>query len=104
MITAQLSRNTAGQVVAFEVTNHGNSHVCAAVSMLVLNTVNAIEALTKAQFDCDYAAEGGYITFRLTSGRGESHGREAGLLLDAMALGLQSTADQYPQELTMKAM
>ena len=103
MIEAKLTRDMSGRVVAFEVFNHGESHVCAAVSMLVINTVNSIEALTDAEFSCKYDKKNtGYITFELGSPRSISPGTEAGLLLDAMAYGLQCVADEHPTELTMK--
>jgi hypothetical protein len=102
VISAQVTRNAAGQVIAFEVRNHGESHVCAAVSMLVINTVNGVEALTEAEFTCDCDEKnGGFIAFALVSPRDGQPGREAGLLLDAMALGLESAAAQHPNELTV---
>ncbi|MCL2190034.1 MAG: ribosomal-processing cysteine protease Prp [Defluviitaleaceae bacterium] len=103
MIESSLTRDIAGRVIAFEVFNHGESHVCAAVSMLVINTVNSIEALTDAEFSCKYDKKNtGYITFELESPRSISPGTEAGLLLDAMVLGLEATAQKHPTELTMK--
>ncbi|MCL2204514.1 MAG: ribosomal-processing cysteine protease Prp [Defluviitaleaceae bacterium] len=103
MITARLSRDAAKRVIAFDVHHHGDSYVCAAVSMLVINTVNSIEALTDANFSCNHNEEdGGYISFTMESPRDTLPGREAGLLLDAMELGLESVAEQYPSEFTMK--
>ncbi|MCL2498913.1 MAG: ribosomal-processing cysteine protease Prp [Defluviitaleaceae bacterium] len=104
MIEAAIGRNPIGQVVSFEVSNHGESHVCAAVSMLVINTVNGIEALTQAEFSCDCNEEdGGYLSFTLNTPREEPRGQMAGLLLDVMVLGLESAATQHPDELIMKA-
>jgi hypothetical protein len=104
LIEAKIGRDPAGQVIAFDVHNHGESHVCAAVSMLVLNTVNGIEALTEADFTCDCDQQnGGYISFTLNTPRSEPPGQQAGLLLDVMLLGLESVAAQHPNELTMKA-
>ena len=53
MILAGVTKDADGKITAFTVQNHGESYVCSAVSMLVLNTVNSIEALTGQQFDCD---------------------------------------------------
>ncbi|MCL2604751.1 MAG: ribosomal-processing cysteine protease Prp [Defluviitaleaceae bacterium] len=104
MIEAAIGRDPSGQVTSFEVTHHGDSHVCAAVSMLVINTVNSIEAFTQADFTCDCnEEEGGYLSFTLNTPRGEPIGGQAGLLLDAMVLGLESAAAQHPNELIMKA-
>jgi len=101
MIKAEVARNTAGQVVAFSVKNHGASHVCAAVSLLVINTVNSIEALTQAVFSCDHNPAGGFIAFALQTPREALQGRTAGLLLDAMHLGLVSVQEQYPKQLVV---
>jgi uncharacterized protein YsxB (DUF464 family) len=104
MIEAVIGRNAEGQTVDFLVAHHGKSHVCAAVSMLVLNTVNAVEALTRADFTCDCDEEdGGFLTFTLSTPRSEPKGQAAGLLLDAMVMGLESVAATHPNELTMKA-
>ena len=103
MIEARLTHDISGRVVAFEVFNHGESHVCAAVSMLVINTINSIEALTDAEYSCKYDKKNtGYITFELESPRSISPGLEAGILLDAMAFGLQCVAEEHPSEFTMK--
>jgi hypothetical protein len=105
VIEARVSRNPAGQAVAFEVCNHGKSNVCAAVSMLVINTINSIEAFTEAVFTCDWNEKDcGFIKFELESCRSEEAGREAGLLLDALMLGLTATAEKHPCEITMKVM
>ena len=89
-----------GKATAFTVTSHGESYVCGAVSMLVLNTVNSIEALTGQDFDCSYDDDGGYIRFALKGPRNDG----AGLLLDAMLLGLKSVQEQYPGEINLKEM
>ncbi|MCL2378830.1 MAG: ribosomal-processing cysteine protease Prp [Defluviitaleaceae bacterium] len=100
MILAEVAHSDDGNITAFTVKNHGNSYVCGAVSMLVLNTINSIEALTSQLFDCDYNADGGYIKFALKGPRDSG----AGLLLNAMLLGLKSVREQYPDEINMKEM
>lgn len=102
MITASITRASSGQVFSFKVSNHGESYVCAAVSMLVINTINGIEALTEADFSYDCDEKKGSITFSLLTPRGEPSGRDAGILLDAMVLGLQSAAAAHPEDLTIK--
>jgi len=97
MILAQVTTDADGKIIAFTVKNHGESYVCGAVSMLVLNTVNSIEALTGQSFDCDYDADGGYLSFALKGDRDSG----AVLLLDAMWLGLKSVHEQYPDEIKM---
>ena len=97
---AETAYDSEGRLTGFTVRNHGSSYVCGAVSMLVLNTVNSIEALTNQPFNCFYNEGGGYIRFAL-KGRRTS---KAGLLLDAMLLGLKSAQQQYPDEINLKEM
>ena len=54
----------------------GEDIVCSAVSVLTLNTCNAIEALTEDAF---------------------SVGADASLLIDALVLGMQSLSEQYSE-------
>jgi len=100
MIRVEVAHNLEGRLTSFTVTNHGSSFVCGAVSMLVLNTINSIETLTNQAFNCHYNEGGGYIQFSL-KGRRTS---KAGVLLDAMLLGLKSTQEQYPREITVLSM
>ena len=97
MIKATIVRSPEGMIIGFSVRNHGESIVCAAVSMLVLNTVNSIETFTDADFSCEYQEEGGYLAFSLSS---VGHER-ASLLLDAMYLGLSMAGDEYPDEISL---
>ena len=98
MINAKIVRNASGRIIAFTVENHGESIVCAAVSMLVLNTVNSIYKFTKDKFTCDYdEKEGGFITFSLTNPATQTDGII--ILLDAMHLGLTSAQAEYPGEI-----
>jgi uncharacterized protein YsxB (DUF464 family) len=99
MIKFRASIGRDGGITAFTVENHGRSDVCAAVSMLVLNTVNSIEALTDEAFTCDYKEEGGYISFAVTK---PPAGRDCRLLLNAMMLGLNGVKDEYPWEFEIK--
>ena len=98
MILIQFQHDKSGKLVAFTVKNHGDSHVCAAVSFLVQNTINSIEALTDEDFDCEYATEGGYLTYATCGVRGD----KAGLLLDAMELGLHAAAEIKRGEIEIK--
>lgn len=100
MINVKFFRDSSGKIIGFTVENHGESIVCAAVSMLVLNTVNSIEVLTKDNFACDYNENGGFLTFSLTEPAARTDA--IGVLLDAMFLGLTSTKEQYPDEIEIK--
>ncbi len=70
--------------------DHGEDVVCAAVSMLIINTLNSIEAI----------AGDGYVDNEVSPGvidrsfpEGLSH--DGQVLMDAMILGLQETEKQY---------
>lgn len=99
MIRVKIFRES-GKITGFTVENHGESIVCAAVSMLVLNTVNSIGSLTEDNFTCDYNENGGFLTFSLTDPESRSDG--IGILLDAMYLGLTSTKTEHPDEIEIK--
>jgi uncharacterized protein YsxB (DUF464 family) len=95
MIKARLSS------AAFTVENHGASHVCAAVSMLVINTVNAIEAFTSDSFTCEHNPQGGYLAFSLDNPAHVSEGTRT--LLDALRLGLTTAASEHPTEIKIES-
>ncbi|MDR1532241.1 MAG: ribosomal-processing cysteine protease Prp [Clostridiales bacterium] len=97
MITVKLYRNSQGGIYAFDADNHGKSYVCAAVSALILNTVNSISALTAEKYTCDYDKKGGHISFSLADRESDSH--DARLLLNAMELGLDDIQRQYSKQL-----
>ena len=93
MINVSVTRGRQGGVGRLKVHNHGDPIVCAAVSMLVINTVNSIEALTDEKFTCDYAQEGGFLEISFP---GETLGHDARLLTDSLMLGLKSISEEYP--------
>lgn len=74
----------------------GTDIVCAAVSALVINTINAIEKFTddKARVVSGGLKKGADISFRFKG----KPGHDAVLLLDAMVLGLQSIEDNREYE------
>ena len=95
MISATI-RRVDGRICGFVVEDHGESKTCAAVSLLTLNTVNSIEALTDADFSYDYDPDGGFLRFEIA---GADSG--ADLLLEAMALGLNSVKEEYSGEINI---
>ena len=100
MINVKIVRSLSGKITGFTVENHGESIVCAAVSMLVLNTVNSIEVLTKDNFTCDYNENGGFLTFSCDNPSAQTEGIR--ILLDAMYLGLTTAKEEYPKEIEIK--
>ena len=75
---------------------YGKDVVCAAVSVLTINTVNAIEALTDAGFSVDATEEGSMDFFLKIADD------KAALLLEALFLGLSSLEQTYSEFITLK--
>ena len=69
----------------------GEDIVCAAVSMLVINTVNSLEALTDTKMEVNTDEDSGIINFRFTDELKEN----GKLLVDSLILGLSSVEKQY---------
>jgi len=88
-----------GRIRGFCLTGHagyaeeGSDIVCSAVSVLAINTVNALEQLTDEPFDGEEDPDGGYLQVTFPG----VPGHDAGLLLDALELGMRSLAENYPQ-------
>ena len=90
-ISIQRSQN---HVIAFSSKGHaeyseGDDIVCAAVSVLTVNTVNSIEKLTSKKFSVK--EKDGYLNFRLI----DSPDSETELLLQSMIIGLQTIEKEY---------
>jgi len=96
MIKVRLDIGRDGGIVGFHADSHGDRVVCAAVSALIINTVNSIESLTDTDFNCEHENER-FITFRLKSEADAG----ARLLLEALMLGLTSIAEEHPGEITV---
>ena len=69
----------------------GEDIVCSAISMLVINTINSLDRLTRTQIKVHSEEVSGLITFRLLNEPDEG----GKLLLDSMILGLQSVVAEY---------
>ena len=89
MTKVTILQNSKNECVGFDVCGHagyaeaGEDIVCAAISILVINTMNAIETYTNDQFRQDVGD--GSIQYRI-----ENPSKETTLLLNTMILGLQS--------------
>jgi len=104
MIRAKFLYDKNRLAVGFIVKCHGHPIVCSAVSMLVLNTVNSIEELTlltNKDFYAKWDTKGGYMAFWLKNTQLRNSG--AGLLLDALVLGLSHISKQYPKEIKLSS-
>ncbi len=70
---------------------YGQDIVCAAVSVLSINTVNSIQEFTDTHFTCETSEKDGIINFLLSDMQDD----KSQLLLRAMKLGLESIRKQY---------
>ena len=90
-------RNQNHEVERFSCAGHagyaasGSDIVCASISVLVINTINSIEAFTSTAFICDAEEESGDIDFRFT----DEISPDASLLIESMILGLKEIQNDY---------
>lgn len=101
MIKVTVCRNKEGCISKVSLSGHagfaeeGSDIVCAAVSMLVLNTVNAIEEFTDTGFRCEAdEGMGGFLEISF-SDISEDADHDACLLLKCMAKGLLDLEQEY---------
>ena len=100
MIKISIYKNAEGKIIGFRSSGHagfaesGQDIVCAAVSALVINTVNSIEHFTSDTFNLREDEKKGEIDFRIVS----ELSSESGLLLNSLFLGLQGIREDYGQE------
>ncbi len=96
-MTTVLMRKTAGRYTGFTFSGHagfgeeGTDVVCSAISILVINTINAMESLASAQMEVASNEEDGVIDVIFTHPVNE----KTVLLLDTMLLGLNSIQKEY---------
>ncbi len=98
MIKVNIIRNNEGRVCGVNITEHGDPIVCSAVSILLLNTRNSIEAFTKAKFSYECAPDGGDAVLVITAFDAE---KKAELLMDSLVLGYKSIEESYKDEITV---
>ena len=90
-------QNENHEVERFTCTGHagyaasGEDIVCAAISMMVINTINSIETFTSVPFVCEADEETGDIDFQFT----EEITPDSALLIDSMILGLKEIQNNY---------
>lgn len=70
---------------------NGKDIVCAAISILVINTINAMERFAEEDMKVTTNEETGFIDCRFNTDLSD----KGGLLMDSMILGLSNIADQY---------
>lgn len=88
-----------GQYKKFIIDGHagyaeeGQDIVCAAVSALVINTINSIEEFTEDAFTCD-CKDGMIQNWEFTS----EVSKETALLMDSLLLGLKNIQNSYGEK------
>ena len=95
MIHVTIYQNKKGEYTGFSATGHagyakaGEDIVCAAASVLMINTVNALEIYAGAEVSVFGEEAEGILNARIVS----SPGKETQLLMKTMVLGLTQMED-----------
>ncbi|MDD2957846.1 MAG: ribosomal-processing cysteine protease Prp [Lachnospiraceae bacterium] len=69
----------------------GYDIICAAVSVLTINTINSMEQFTDEKFTVEQGEDGGYLKLELSGLLSE----KAELLMNSLVLGLQTIEENY---------
>lgn len=97
MIQASIYKNAENLITGFRISGHadyaeyGSDVVCAAVSALVINTINSIENFTSDQFQLEQDEKNGIIEFHMVSPMSNN----TNLLLSSLILGLNGIWEEY---------
>ena len=98
MIEIRIKRDSNSGIIGFKVSGHaffadaGKDIVCAAVSVLTINTLNAIESfLPEDNIDVTVDKDHGFIEARISGDPSDG----LGLLLDTFHLGVKSIEEKY---------
>ncbi|MBQ8803585.1 MAG: ribosomal-processing cysteine protease Prp [Tyzzerella sp.] len=95
MTRVTIYKNAKNECVGFKAFGHadyaeeGEDIVCAAISVLTINTMNAIEAFTDSEASLVADDEDGFMEYRILG----KPTKETTLLLETMVLGLQTMVD-----------
>ena len=104
MTRVTIYKNEFDECVGFRAYGHaeydeeGSDIVCAAISVLTINTMNAIEAFTDEEFSVESDEEEGYIDYRVS----DRPAKESTLLLNTMVLGLETMVQDYENYIDLK--
>ena len=100
MIEVTVYKTMRHEYAGFDMSGHagyddiGKDIVCAAVSVLVINTLNSIERFTDDKTTCVSDENSGTVEFRFK----DHPSHDAALLLDSMILGLEDIEDSEEYE------
>lgn len=96
MVKVSVYKNENNEYVGFTACGHagyaesGEDVVCAAISILTINTINAIEEFTDVKSSLTSNDKEGRIDYRITG----TPTKESELLFKAMVLGLQNLEEE----------
>ncbi len=102
MVKVSLYKNNNNDCIGARLEGHaeyadpGLDIVCSAVSMLVINALNSIEALTDDDYICDMDPESGLIDFKISNETDPTH--DSLLILRSLMLGLRTVEEEYGKE------
>lgn len=97
MTTIIIQKTKSGQYKGFTCKGHagyaahGRDIVCASISVLVINTINSLELITKESLDVETDENTGFIKCIFSS----SLQSNSITLVDSMILGLQNIMSEY---------
>lgn len=95
MITAEI-RKKGFTIEGHALYDHkGKDIVCAAVSILAINTVNAVEELTEDLFSAESDEKGGRLSFTFL---GDEISEKGKVLYEALVMGLYGIRDEYGKD------
>ncbi|MCM1386458.1 MAG: ribosomal-processing cysteine protease Prp [Bacillus sp. (in: Bacteria)] len=100
MITVTFHKTKAGEYQDFICSGHagfndyGKDIVCAAVSVLVINTVNSLDELVRENIEVETDEENGIISCRFQAPLRDT----SKVLVDSLALGLSHITKQYGEK------
>ncbi|WP_026506014.1 ribosomal-processing cysteine protease Prp [Butyrivibrio sp. NC3005] len=103
MTNITIQKNAKGWYKGFSCNGHsgfsyeGMDIVCAAISMLTINTINSIEELCGDLMDVEADEEQGFISCKFKSGVSDISD-EATLLMKSFELGVTSVFKQYGEQ------
>lgn len=101
MIYVTIDKNERDEITSFKVEGHagfapsGRDIVCAAVSSLVIGTVNGLSQLTDAEFDAE--VNEGVVEMTIQESTAYSN-----ILLRSMVMSLEGIQEEYSDNLTIE--
>lgn len=109
MIDTKFTRDSSGHIIEYKLEGHANTApygqdiVCAAASMLSINTVNSIEALAGCTPNVvTNDQEGGCLIVSLPQKMNQEKMNISQILLESLLIGLTDLAHEYPEAIQVK--